>query len=361
MSRLTLLAAGLLLTSPLTAQVRATIDAGLRSGGMTGSAVASWYHRLQGPVTFELTGDLEGQHGIGRRDAATGLGGGRLHLQARHSGLWFGASAGRNYLGSLQRIEVGAWRALGPLAFQVQGWQTTNRYSIAGTGDTAPTFPDTLNPAPQSGARKDQVRSTTDIGVWSHYATGRAEFRVGSGMRFGTMGSTMSGSLTATPGRSGKRVSSTWWSLEGTWWMVDRLGLVTSVGQSPIDPTVAGSGEQFLRLGFRASLHSRQPGANLVAPIRRSTSLFRTRTLPGDEVEFLLRAPEASQVELMADFTGWEPVVMEAAEGRWKVRLRVPPGIHRINVRYDGGAWQAPPDTRVVRDEFGQESGEMVL
>lgn len=348
-----------LVTMPLAAQVRGTLDAGLSDGGMSGVAVASWLRRLGGPVTFELTGGLEGQHRLGRVDAASALGGGRLHLQSRRSGLWLGASAGSNYLGQLQRLELGAWRSIGPLSIQVQGWQTSNRFSIASTGDTAPTFPDTLNPSPETNSRRNQVRSTTDLGVWTHWAGGRSEVRLASGMRFGTLGSTRPGSLTSTPG--GKRVSSSWWSVEGTYWMMDRLALVTSVGQSPIDPTVSGSGEQFVRVGFRASLHLRQSPERFVLPLRQSTGLFRTRVLPGNEVEFLLRAPDAGRVELMADFTGWEPVTMELGQGRWQVKLQVPPGMHRINVRYDGGAWQAPPDTRIVRDEFGQESGEVVL
>jgi hypothetical protein len=349
----------LLAAMPVAAQVRGTLDAGLSDGGMSGVAVASWLTRIRGPVTFELTGDLEGQHRLGRVDAASGLAGGRLHLQSRRTGLWLGASAGSNYLGQLRRLELGAWRTIGPLAIQVQGWQTSNRFSIAAPGDTAPTFPDTLNPSPENSARRNQVRSTTDLGVWTHWAGGRTEVRLASGMRFGTLGSNQPGSLTSS--RRGRRVSSSWWSVEGTYWMMDRLGLVTSVGQSPIDPALSGSGEQFVRVGFRASLHLRQSPERVVLPMRHSTGLFRTRVLPGNEVEFQLRAPEAGRVELMADFTGWEPVLMEPGQGRWQVRLRVPPGMHRINVRYDGGAWQAPPDTRIVRDEFGQESGEVVL
>lgn len=360
MKRLLLISASLTLAaSPLAAQVRGILDAGLTGGGMSGFALASWFRDLTGPVRFELTGDLQGQHGIGRTDALQALGGGRLHLQRRNIGLWLGASAGGNHLGGLRRIEAGAWRSLGNLAIQVQGWQTRNRYSIlTTTGDTAPTFPDTLNPQPgKRSTRRDQVRSTTDVGLWTRWGRGRLELSAASGMRFGTVRGTPS----ASPGEQrGHNVSSTWWSLEGTWWMVERLGVVATVGRSPIDPALGNSGEEFLRVGFRASLHLRQAGPAFTAPLRVATGAFRTRQV-ANEVEFTLLAPQAGRVELMADFTDWEPVEMERFQGRWRVRLPVTPGMYRVNVRYDGGDWQAPPDTRVVRDEFGQESGELVL
>jgi hypothetical protein len=360
MTRSLWVGAGLLLAaSPLAAQMRGTIDAGVTDGGVSGFAVSSWFKRLTGPLTFELTGDVQGQHGLGRTDAIQALAGGRLHLLQQRSGLWVGASAGGNHLGGVRRVAAGAWHAIGPFTVQVQGWQTRNRYSLlAGGGDTLPTFPDTLSPEPEEPTtRREQVRSTTDLGLWTQWGRGRLELNAASGVRLATIRGTPGASPAA---RNGRNVSSTWWSLEGTWWMMDRLGIVTTFGRSPIDPALGASGEQFFRLGFRASLHLRQPSPAVIAPLRLSSGAFRTRQV-ADEVEFSLLAPAAARVEMMAEFTGWEPVEMERAQGRWRVRLPVPPGMYRVNVRYDGGAWQAPPDTRVIHDEFGQESGELVL
>jgi hypothetical protein len=68
-------------------------------------------------------------------------------------------------------------------------------------------------------------------------------------------------------------------------------------------------------------------------------------------------------VEIMGDFTDWSPVLMERVRpgGVWRLRLPAASGLHRVNVRYDGGAWVTPPLTRVVRDEFGKESGEFLV
>jgi hypothetical protein len=39
----------------------------------------------------------------------------------------------------------------------------------------------------------------------------------------------------------------------------------------------------------------------------------------------------------------------------------IAPGVHRVNVRADGGPWRPPPGLSVVRDEFGGEVGLLVV
>jgi hypothetical protein len=70
----------------------------------------------------------------------------------------------------------------------------------------------------------------------------------------------------------------------------------------------------------------------------------------------------ATKVELMGDFTEWQPVEMARQSAtRWRVRLAAEPGVHYLNVRYDGGGWQSPPGVSVIQDEFGKESGVLVI
>lgn len=329
-------------------------DFGTQGTGMAGFASASWFHGLAGPLRVELNGTAQGQQDLGRDDGIAALGGGRVHLIRAREGLWLGLGLGGNQLGPLRRWEAGAWKSIGSLSLQFQAWQSSNRVGVTGL-DTAPTFPDTLTPAPQSGG--EQVRSWTDLGLWTHWGGGRTELRLASGMRIGRPDA----ETDATGDSPRASVSSTWWMAEATYWLVDRLGMVTTVGRLPIDPALATTGEQFLRVGFRLSLHRARPVPRIFAPVRSSSGAFQARQLPGAQVEFLLRAPKARTVELMGDFTGWEPRRMERVKGRWHLRLPVGPGMHRLNVRYDGGPWQAPPDTRMVRDEFEQESGELVI
>jgi len=78
--------------------------------------------------------------------------------------------------------------------------------------------------------------------------------------------------------------------------------------------------------------------------------------------EILLRVPGARTVELAGDFTDWRPVELAPAPGsEWRVVLPIVPGLHRLAVRIDGQAWQAPPGTRRVTSEFGSEVGEVAV
>jgi hypothetical protein len=62
-------------------------------------------------------------------------------------------------------------------------------------------------------------------------------------------------------------------------------------------------------------------------------------------------APKAERVELMADFTGWEPIALERASDGWFVNRAVTPGLHRLAIRIDGGAWIAPANVPKLRDD----------
>ena len=365
-------AAGLLLglailALPAQAQFTGRLDAGLAGPGRqsTGLLTASWYRQLAGPMLVELTGMAEGQHGTGIDDAGAAWGGARIHLRAGDRGLWLGLQGGRDYLGPIRRWEAAAWKDLGRLSLQVQGWQTATRLTQTVGLDSVSGFPDTL--APQSSSEK-RIRTTTDVGLWIRWGASRLELALASGIRFGLGEPGLSptaplGDRTRRSGSSsGSRatLSSTWWMAEATWWGMDRIGLVGSVGRQPVDPAQAATGQSFLRVGIRAAFQRRRS-----EPVRSSPAGlpagFRVERMSGELVEFTLKAPGVRTVELMADFTDWSPVSMEKNGAIWRVRLPASPGLHRVNVRYDGGEWSAPPATRVVRDEFGGESGEIVI
>jgi 1,4-alpha-glucan branching enzyme len=82
----------------------------------------------------------------------------------------------------------------------------------------------------------------------------------------------------------------------------------------------------------------------------------------GTQHTLQVHAPEAERVELMADFTDWQPISLaRASGGRWQVRLMLTPGVHRLNVRIDGGDWVVPAGARPEPGEFGGEVGVIVV
>lgn len=131
---------------------------------------------------------------------------------------------------------------------------------------------------------------------------------------------------------------------------------------------VLAIGVRFARLPFRGT--DGTPGGILA---------FETRTLgavdslaveqgvsapDGDtlRVVLLIDAPRAESVELMGDATEWIVTQMQrATSGRWRAELKLAPGMHRITVRADRGAWIAPPGLPMGSDDYGSPVGMITV
>ena len=75
-------------------------------------------------------------------------------------------------------------------------------------------------------------------------------------------------------------------------------------------------------------------------------------------------APGATAVEISGDFTDWRPVPLRrnpASADAWVASFRISKGLHRINVRRDGGPWMAPGGTTRSADDYDGEVGVFVL
>jgi 1,4-alpha-glucan branching enzyme len=89
---------------------------------------------------------------------------------------------------------------------------------------------------------------------------------------------------------------------------------------------------------------------------------FEVRRIDARTRELRVRAPSASTVEVMGDFTEWRPVSLHSEQnGWWTVQLTVNPGIHELNVRIDGGPWTVPQGLPRKSDEFGSSVGVLVI
>jgi hypothetical protein len=81
----------------------------------------------------------------------------------------------------------------------------------------------------------------------------------------------------------------------------------------------------------------------------------------GRVVRFTLRDAEAGSVEVLGDFTLWEPVSMTKKGDRWSAELTVREGTHHFGFLVDG-AWYLPDDTQdAVPDEWGRMSATLVV
>lgn len=338
-------------------------DFGDRGRGATGFATASWYAPMAQPLTLEVLAEGRGQAGTGLTSRGAWDAGTRLHLVGAHQGAWVGSRLGADASGGTFQWEAAFWRRLGSFSLQLQGRQSTQSVGAVTTGggplDTLPGGPDTL-----SSRTGTETRVLTDLGSWLSWNGRRLQVTAAGGVRLGSYQPAVSPTDPGAPdfGQGARQRSATegWWLGEVTYWMTDRFALAGSMGRHVGDPSLLAPSGRFLRLSLRAAIGRRGPPST--APRVATTVGLRCRRVTTALVEFSLEAPAASRVELIGDFTDWVPVdLVRSAGGRWSVRIPAAAGLHRVNVRYDGGAWQPPPGTRVVQDEFEGTSGVLVV
>ena len=304
--------------------------------GMAGRTSLSGFARLGGPLTAEGFATATGVTGL-REAQGAWLAGARLHLLDGGQGFWLGGGRGSEPGSPTWRMEAGLWKELGRFSLQLTAGQTriqTREARIIVLSDTLTRDTVTSN----------QDRSRTDLSGWVRWAGGPLQLGVGVGHH---------GNIT--------RPAETWWESEAVWWMSPRFALVGAAGDRPSDLTLGMTGGRFVMFSLRASLGTRNPApaAPRSAP---GAAGFRTERLEDGTVELILPGRGAQLVELMGDFTDWQPVELEpVGAGWWKTALPVTAGVHLINVRFDGGRWEVPPGVTPVPDEFGGMTGQVVI
>ena len=83
----------------------------------------------------------------------------------------------------------------------------------------------------------------------------------------------------------------------------------------------------------------------------------------GEQRVIRVQASGARTVELMADFTNWEPVTLSPATsgGGFERSFTLASGSHRVVVRIDGTTWRPPTNTPAVDDDLGGRVGLLVV
>ena len=325
----------------------------LAAAGTFSKSAGSWstHGGLQSslftPAVGVLLGELNGSAGgSAHRDGArTGqaLAVARAHLMTGRRGAWSGAGVGATWDGfvwnPVRLAEIGAWSFFG-----------------------AATALATVTPT----AVSDTIRYT-DAELAIRFDLPRAEVGLAGGTRAGDRLPTIGGN------------ARTWGSVSVTGWIATSAALVASVGTYPVDFTQGFPGGRFVAVGVRfgARTSHRDGTLAVIAPSPGAIAAGAAQSdLLTDESVLELRvgdaaagrrairvhAPLATMVEIMGDFTNWEPVRFAAdGNGWWSVALPISSGVHEMNVRASGGPWVVPPGLTSVEDEFGGVVGVVVV
>lgn len=253
----------------------------------------------------------------------------RLHLLGERAGAWLGGTAGTTRFGGASRpvaaAESGVWARYLGLTWLVDA---TNTH----VGDTV----------------------YTDLQGASHGRRGRFTFDGSLGLRLWSRG----GGHGVYGEVSGGIALSPW------------LSVIVSGGRYATDPTRGSVSGRYLGVALRmTALPHRQ---RLTLPIRPSSATHHSAPDPADPgatsvelrschcdgMEFVVRTPMATRVEVTGDFSNWEPVTLSRTEsGEWSAVLQLSRGTYRFNVRIDGGAWIVPAGVSRLSDEFGGDVG----
>jgi len=151
--------------------------------------------------------------------------------------------------------------------------------------------------------------------------------------------------------------------------------IVLSAGRYPTDAVSGSIAGRYVTAAVRLGAIGvrKRPAPAFSANVHASgsdgsTSLGETRrevqAQQDDDVRLTLFAPGATTVDITGDFTNWQPVPLSRNPGAgdaWGGTFRIPRGMHRINVRRDGGPWQAPGGTTHSTDDYDGEVGVFVL
>ena len=256
----------------------------------------------------------------------------RLHLLGADRGAWIGATAGRTAYGAAARPVTGAGIGAWGQRFHVMMAASATRWFV---GDSA--YSDVLGTAQ---ARRGVV--TLDATLGARFAS-----RGGGHGVFGEASATLA--------------------------LGERTLLFLAGGRYPTDPvsgSVAGryvSGGLRLRVARPARLASRTALPSASRPPRDGDPVPSARLSvvpqPDGAVRLVVHvAGAAASVELAGDFTDWQPwPLRRSGDGTWETELPIPSGLHRLNVRIDGGAWIVPAGLSRTADDFGDEVGIMAV
>jgi hypothetical protein len=283
------------------------------------------------------------------------LGDANVSLEFGAGGVWLSGgrrmSASQSLPTHVQTFGAGTWRRVGSAIFTTSVTTNSagrNASNLLGVGPNNPgTGGDSLgngiDTIPRGGG-SSVARQYADVESSVYWSRGALALD-------GLLGTRLSTTY-------GQR--STWGRAQASWALGQQFALVAAGGTRAPEPSIGRMGGNFFSLGVRLASapwigHVLHPGT------RSSASSFGVRA-EGQTRVIYVRAPAARTIEMMADFTDWQPVEMRhAANDEWELAMPIAPGSHRVNIRVDGGEWKAPPGAGTVQDEFNGVVGLVVV
>jgi hypothetical protein len=139
-----------------------------------------------------------------------------------------------------------------------------------------------------------------------------------------------------------------------TWHLSRRLALTVAGGEHLQDPLRGVPETRFATVALRVKVLGRGPTSRAAG-----TAVTVTAEAGGTLRAEVYGAAEV--VEVMGEFSDWQPLRLFRAGDTWILPRRLGSGLHRILVRVDGGEWRPPDNLPRAEDEFGAKVGLVVV
>ncbi|HEV7992431.1 MAG TPA: glycogen-binding domain-containing protein [Gemmatimonadaceae bacterium] len=304
-----------------------TFGAATGSAAVTGGARAPFLPGWQ----LEGAGELFGIAGSTTHSAGTATASGRVMRAVGRGGAWAGGSAslGHREAGSMpaQALEGGVW--WGPPRARLSATVLEQR----ARGQL------------YAGPQRQLFIGTIPV----HYVEGTVALHL--------EGNLASLDLTAGARRDpdAETLIEPTFSATAAVWRSPTRALTLSFSRQPPDFVRGADAARWVAIGLR--FYEPTPAivrAARVRPIVQVTGMGETRVVR-------VRAAGARHVELMADFTDWQPVALTPSTGGFDHAARIGSGSHRILVKIDDGDWRPAANTPAVNDDLGGRVGLLVV
>jgi AMP-activated protein kinase-like protein len=259
----------------------------------------------------------------------------REHFIGERVGAFIGASGGATVIDQIWRHAATA---------QVGGWWRVGRSLLSGAVSASDTKSMTRVDVEGAGVYHETNPVTyVDNAVFWQASWDRVELSVGGGAR---------GGIRRVPN------AAFWASASAVVWIAPRMALVVSRGRALEDFVRGVPQAHYLTAALRVGFQDHYNRGARGSPASLDALLISVARIPdGARHVITVRAANASTVEIMGDFTDWEPVSLTKTGDAWQLERELPQGAHRVAIRVDGGPWRVPSNLPRVSDDFGGTMG----
>lgn len=169
----------------------------------------------------------------------------------------------------------------------------------------------------------------------------------------------LSASWTDRRGISGTDDGGEGLTLSGVLQLSDDIAFLASAGRQLSDPLRGLPQADIITASVRVSFGPKP--LPVMQRVAIAEALLAPREGEGATLVVRVQAHDTLAVEVAGDFSDWRPVPLMREGSVWVARIPLPPGKHHVGVRANLGPWRAPRNLARVRDDFGGESGLIVV